>query len=667
MSPDPRAVLAQASQLHRAGQLDAAIDAYRTAARLAPGFLDAHRLLALALLQAGRAKDAVRAARQARDIAPRDPNSHILVGAGLLLAGDAQKALAAFDDAAKLAPGLIEAQFQAGNALAALGRHAAAAERFTRALAIDPRSVEALTNRATAYARLERHAEALADCERLIAMQPWVPIHHVSKAGTLLEMGDVAGALAAAETAIAAGPRYADAYHIAAQAKASLGDLPGACALMARAVELNGDARPELKVRLAHMRRLNSEFAAALELCDAVLATHPRLAEALVERADVHRALGAAAAALADADAALAIQPDAPLANLARASALADLGRSADMRVAIGRAARAAPREPRVLFTKAGLDLATGAWAAGWAGYEAREHMLPPPFTPPPFPRWDGRTPPQDLVILAEQGIGDVLQFARLLSLVADRGLPARLFISAALAPLVATIEPRIPVTHDISHIPADAPGTFWLPLASLPAVFAPDPAMWPTVPYLQAPQDRVAKWAHLRAPGNFLVGINWQGNPSRLIDIGRSAPLAAFAPLAAVPGVTLVSLQHGAAAAQVGEVPFGERIVTLGADVDADGIFLDRAGVMANLDLVVTTDTSAAHLAGALGRPAFVALRATPDWRWGLEGEHSLYYPSLHLVRQQRAGDWDGVFAAIAGLIAARVSGGAHGQAPGA
>ncbi|GGF69726.1 hypothetical protein GCM10007301_31780 [Azorhizobium oxalatiphilum] len=653
MSPDPRALLGQASALHRAGKLDEALAAYQTAARLAPRFLDAQRMLAFALLQAGRPKESARAAQKARDLAPRDPNGHVLVGAGLLLAGEPAKALPAFEEAARLAPGLLEAQFQAGNALAALGRHAAAVERFSRALEIDPRAPEPRMNRATAYARLGRDTEALADCEMLVAMQPWEPLHLVSKAGTLLGLGDMAGALAAAEAALAIAPDQADALHVAGQAKAALDDQTAAISYLGRAAALKGAERPEWRARFARVLRVNEQFEAALEQCDLAVAQAPRLVEALVERAEILRAMDRPKDALVDADRALALQPDATFAHLARAGVLSDLGRARDARTAVDRAVRAAPVEPRVLFVKALADLAIGDWAAGWANYEQREQILPPPFTPPSLTRWDGRSAVTDLIVLGEQGIGDVLQFGRLLPLLADRGLPVRLHVKPALAPLAALFDPRIPV---ITQMPADAPGTFWLPLASVPGLFAPNPAMWPQVPYLTAPADRVAKWSTLHDRPGLRIGINWQGNPSRLLDIGRSAPLSAFAPLAEIPGVTLVSLQHGPAGAQIGTVPFGERIVFFGDDLDADGIFLDRAGVMANLDLVISTDTSAAHLAGALGRPGIVALRAAPDWRWGDEGEESLYYPTLRLFRQTRAGDWDELFTRIAAEVRRRV-----------
>ena len=137
-----------------------------------------------------------------------------------------------------------------------------------------------------------------------------------------------------------------------------------------------------------------------------------------------------------------------------------------------------------------------------------------------------------------------------------------------------------------------------------------------------------------------------------------RDIPLASFAPLAALPGVQLISLQKGAAAAQIGQVPFGNKIVTLDTDPDADAdFFLDTAALMMSLDLVVTCDTSVTHLAGALARPVFTAVPIINDWRWLLGREDSPWYPTLRLFRQGATGGWDAVFARIAEAVRGRLA----------
>lgn len=656
MSPDPRAVLAEAAALHRAGQMEAAIDGFRRAAALQPSFTDAHRMLAMALLQTGRPKEAVQSARTASNLAPNDPHALLLLGVGLQAAGQAEKALAQFDKAVKLAPGFGEAQFQAGNALAALGRFKDAVARYSRALELDPRAVEALANRAVALGRLKLHAESLADFDRLIALQPWMPMHAANKGGLLLEIGDIAGAAAVAEKALETAPRDADLLFLLGQARFAAVDLEGARAAFQQALEV-APGRSHIRVLLAQVLRRLEALTEAIEQCDAVLERDPRHAGALYERGEAKRAAGDAAGALADLDAALAIAPRHVEAAVARSYVLADLGRAAEVRPAIERALRNGPKHPDAVFHLSMDDLALGRWAKGWAGYEERARIVPPTYKPLPFARWDGKETPSELVVLGEQGLGDAIQFARLVPLLAERGIPVKFLVRAPLAPLMTTLHPGIAVISDEADLDLSAPGLRWVPLGSLPLLIAQDPAAWPSVPYLAAEPERARQWRHVRETGDFVIGITWQGSTRRDIDVGRSAPLGAFAPLAAVPGVKLVAIQRNAGAEQVDEVPFKGRLLRLDADFDADGAFLDSAALLQHLDLVVTTDTSMAHLAGALGRPAIVALKAVPDWRWGREGEASVFYPSLTLVRQTKAGDWAGVFEAIADMVRGRMA----------
>jgi Glycosyltransferase family 9 (heptosyltransferase) len=145
-----------------------------------------------------------------------------------------------------------------------------------------------------------------------------------------------------------------------------------------------------------------------------------------------------------------------------------------------------------------------------------------------------------------------------------------------------------------------------------------------------------------------------WQGNPDGYVDKGRSIPLRCFAPLCRIPGLRLISLQKNYGIEQLADLPSGMRVETLGAEFDpGPDAFLDTAAVMMNLDLVVSTDTGAAHLAGALGLPVWIVLRHVPDWRWMIDREDTPWYPTARLFRQTRHGDWDEVFERIAGELA--------------
>jgi hypothetical protein len=191
----------------------------------------------------------------------------------------------------------------------------------------------------------------------------------------------------------------------------------------------------------------------------------------------------------------------------------------------------------------------------------------------------------------------------------------------------------------------------------SLPRLFGTTPASIPAeVPYLRADEALVAHWRRQLAPIRGLkIGIAWQGSLKYRGDRHRSFRLAQFAPLSRLAGVRLFSLQKGPGTEQLREVADGFDVTDLGSRLDeASGAFLDSAAVMKNLDLVITSDSALAHLAGALGVPAWVALPYAADWRWLLEREDSPWYPTMRLFRQDRWGDWDGVFDRIAGVLEA-------------
>ena len=195
----------------------------------------------------------------------------------------------------------------------------------------------------------------------------------------------------------------------------------------------------------------------------------------------------------------------------------------------------------------------------------------------------------------------------------------------------------------------------FQCALMSLPDRFGTEIGNVPSaVPYVFAENSLVAQWRGRIGQDGLKVGICWQGNPSGKIDKGRSIPLREYRPLGAVPGVRLISLQRTHGLEQLAQLSKDMRIETLGAfDEGKDG-FIDTAAIMQNLDLIVTSDTATAHLAGALGRPTWVALKHVPDWRWMLKGSGSPWYPTMRLFRQPARNDWGSVFAEMAEALRA-------------
>jgi tetratricopeptide (TPR) repeat protein len=307
--------------------------------------------------------------------------------------------------------------------------------------------------------------------------------------------------------------------------------------------------------------------------------------------------------------------------------------------------------EPRFLRSLVWLTL--GNFELGWRDYEYRWHYLTASKPPGPQPLWDGSPlKGQTILLWTEQGSGDTIQFIRYAPLAKQQGCNVLLRCPAKLTRLLSSC-PGID-----RLLPDDAPLPSYdvhAPLLSLPRILGTTLETIPaTVPYLFADNDLVEKWRReLSGLNGFRVGIAWQGNPSNRGDRDRSIPLCHFAPLGRVAGVRLISLQKGPGVEQLREVAGLFPVIDLGSRLDD---FADTAAVMKCLDLVITCDTSVVHLAGAIGVPVWLALPHAPEWRWLLDREDSPWYPSMRLFRQSRRGDWEGVFARMAGELRRRL-----------
>lgn len=377
---------------------------------------------------------------------------------------------------------------------------------------------------------------------------------------------------------------------------------------------------------------------------------------------DFHFNLGVALQALerhADAAAvyrrALALVPQhvGALTNLGRA-----LQKQAQPQEAIAcfeRALTLKPDLPEAHWGLATQRLLLGDFAQGWQEYEHRWTLSENQGLRREFaaPRWDGGDiAGRTLLLHAEQGVGDTLQFVRYAPLLARRGAHVIVLCQPTLKRLLMEMD-DISVVADGEPLPEF---DLHLPLMSLPRVFGTAPATIPAdAPYLRADPVDVRAWSRkLDDKNHFKIGLVWAGNRRHLNDRNRSCTLEALAPLAAVSGIRLYSLQKGEAAAEIRNAPANMGLVDLNDElVD----FADTAAVITCLDLVITVDTAVAHLAGALARPAWLLLPFAPDWRWMLTREDSPWYPSLRLFRQSQAGDWDSVLTAVITALRQRMN----------
>ena len=259
---------------------------------------------------------------------------------------------------------------------------------------------------------------------------------------------------------------------------------------------------------------------------------------------------------------------------------------------------------------------------------------------------WDGNTSLKEksFFIYDEQGLGDIIQFCRYLPLLEQKGAKVIFKVRKELHALLRTLRSNVVISTTDPH---ETQIDFEAPLMSLPHLFKTQLDTIPlTNPYLYADHEKTKTWGERLRGDKFKIGICWQGSKAK-IDLGRSFPLSLFEGLSNAPNVELISLHKGEGESQIEGISF--EVTTLGADFDVgDDAFLDTAAVMMNCDLIITSDTAVAHLAGALGCQTWVALKHVPDWRWMLNRPDSPWYPTMTLYRQKISGDWGCVFDAI-------------------
>jgi tetratricopeptide (TPR) repeat protein len=498
------------------------------------------------------------------------------------------------------------------------------------------------------------------------------------------------------DAALKSRPDYPEALCLGGFILSEAGQIDASLRFYHRAIEL----RPDFLIALANSGKLLfglRRFDAALAAFDRTIALAPADADAWNNRAGALRELGRLDESLAAFRQALALRPDFPEAMLNCASVLMKLDRH-EGALSAYRKAKALKADFGAAFCGEGLTLAAlgqfedalaafdeavrlknqdgvsnrgclllmlGRFKEGWEGYEHRwlAGKSLKEALGSKYPEWSGRlVPGERLLVMNDHGLGDTLQFSRYALIAARAGAEVTLLCPKKLHRLFAAYEDVRVIdeiqrgeTFDAQVAVSSMPRAFGTRLDTIPA----------PVPYLRAEEALRAKWAARIGSEGFKIGINWQGSPNPEADLARSFPLAELAALAALPGVRLISLQKGVGIEQLDYLPEGMIVETLGEDFDAGpDAFVDTAAAMAHLDLIVTCDTSVAHLAGAFGVPVWVALKRVAEWRWLRDREDSPWYPTMRLFRQRERGDWRELFVRMATALEPLVK--PKGSAPG-
>jgi tetratricopeptide (TPR) repeat protein len=532
------------------------------------------------------------------------------------------------------------------------GDSGAAIHYLSQAIQLRPDWAEVGANLGVALATQGRLDEAVASFRQALRLKPDYASAHYNLAGALRQQGQLGEAVASYREALRFRPDNADALTNLGNALTELARLDEAVLCYRDALRLRPGSA-ETHYNLAGALRQQDKLAEAVTNYQEALRLRPDHAEALNNLGTALREQGRLVEAVASYRQALRLRPTSAEALNNLGGALCALAQLPEALTCFDEALRLRPEYAEAHTQRAMLRLLTGDFAEGWPEYEWRwrcQGTVRPPFT---RPRWDGSDVAGKTVLLwAEQGLGDTLQFVRYAARVKARGATVLLECPAALHPLLT----HCPGIDRLLTADADRPAfDVHAPLMSLPGIFGTMLAEVPApVPYLSADPRLVAHWRQdLQALGGLRVGVCWQGNPGHARDRQRSFPLSGLEPLARLPGVRLVSLQRGPGVEQVAALRGRLEVTELGAGLDqAAGPFMDTAAVMTNLDLVISCDTAGAHLAGALGVPVWLALAHAADWRWLVDREDSPWYPTMCLFRQPVPGDWAAVFERMAAAL---------------
>lgn len=611
---------------HRDGRLADAERDYRAALDADPVHTDALHLLGVLRHQQGRHEEAADLVGRAVALRPNDAALQLNLGNALKALGKLDGAIERFRNALSLAPEFPLAHYNLGNAYALAGRHADAVDAFERSLRFQPNDASTYNNLGNALHAIGRSEEAIAAFERALALRPGHAGAHNNLGMALAALGRTDEAIEQFRAALAAQPNYVAAHFNLGNTLDAVGRHAQAGAAFEQALALQS-AFPPAWLGLGNALAAQGRHAEAVTRFERAVGLDPQLALAWLGLGNAHHALGAHQAALRAFDQALRLRPDLASAQLNRAMTLLTLGDlvrglpAYESRLAIASAAAGTKTQPAC-----------------------------------PVARWRGE-PIDDgtLLIEAEQGFGDTLQFLRFVPLACERAHRVVLAVQRELAPLVAPLAKQWRVSLTIAG--EAQPNADWhCPLLSLPLALGTTLDTLPhTHRYLDVPPAYRRRWrGSLGGHAKVKIGLAWSGRIQA--QENRAMPVAALAPLFALEGIDWLVLQPHLTEDDERALDTFSRTASIHRFGPRIGDFADTAAIVDRLDAVVSIDTSIAHLAGALGKPLWLMLPVAADWRWFANTDRSPWYPSARLVRQSSPGEWGPVVEAVADALSREV-----------
>ena len=451
-------------------------------------------------------------------------------------------------------------------------------------------------------------------------------------------------------------PNYPGAHYNLGNALKAQGDLTAAIGSYNTALQLNPN-HPNVHNNLGNALKAQGDLTAAIASYNTALQLKPNYPDAHYNLGIALNEQGDLTAAIVSYNTALQLKPNYPSAHNNLGNAFKEQG---DLDAAIASYNTALHLKPNYPDAHGNLSLTMllgGDYKNGWEKYEWRTKIEKNTLKPHALPkciRWSGETALNQinhLLLVTEQGLGDTLQFMRYATALRNQGISVSFCAQPKLHRLIkiSGIDPSPLTPQEANEISEGQ----WIPLLSVPRHLGVSPGN-PVVtePYIKTTDELNAKWAGILSAEQLpIVGINWQGNPEteKTGLGGRSLALETFAPITGCSQISFLSLQKGFGSEQVETCSFKDRFISCQDQVNDTWDFLETAAIIANCDLVITSDTSVAHLAGGMGRTTWLLLHKVPDWRWGIEGDTTFWYPSMRLFRQRERGNWNEVMIRVA------------------
>lgn len=629
------------------GKPNEAVDHYNKAIELKPDFEIGYRDLSRALLQSGQNASAKTVLLKAIALYPINADFHYYLGKLHVHEGEPDQAIDCFLKALSIQPEFAEGHNDMGLALQAQDNLDAAIQSYQRALSFKSDYAEAHGNLGFALQRQGKREAAIASYRNALAINPDLAIVHNNLASVLQVQDKLEEAIAHLQKAITINPRSAEAHCNLGVALKIQGKLEAAVECCQKSLSINPDYA-EAHGNLADALQAQGKLDAALEGYHRALALKPDLEEVHNNLGNVYKTQGKFDAAVEQYRQAISLKPGFASAHLNLGQAFVEQGMQERAIQCFQNAISIKPNFVDAHLNLSLSQLQMGHFEQGWAEYEWRWQSTQMQLIKYDYkqPLWLGKVPLRGKTILLhhEQGFGDTIQFCRYAKLVAAQGATVLLLVPAELKSLLARLEGVSQVLAESEPLP---PFDYHCPLMSLPLAFS---AQMSTIPaedaYLGCDPTRVSKWqGKLGNKTRPRIGLVWSGSQQHKNDRNRSIPLNDLLEIIS-DQAQFVSLQKEIRPVDRPLLNDYKHIAHFADDLEN---FMDTAGLIANMDLVISVDTSVAHLAGAMGKAVWVLLPFNPDWRWMLERSDCPWYPSAKLFRQTRVGDWNSVLSLVA------------------